>query len=86
MRRFTITDLRRDIEEINNGLQEIGALVRFEISPRNGYQAVDEYPIGGDGKRIGSGVNRMVGSGSSRETALECWQAYRGIQRQTVTA
>jgi hypothetical protein len=84
-RRYTITDLRHGIDEINSWLEAAGALVRFEEHGRNGYQAVDEYPIDQNGQRVGSGVNRMVGSGTSRETYQEAHDAYQGIVRNLTT-
>lgn len=77
--RFTIIKLRNGIERINGWLADAGALVRFEVSGRNGYQAVDEYPVDADGNRIGTGVNRMVGSGTSRETHDAAYTAYSHI-------
>jgi hypothetical protein len=71
MRRFTVTDLRAGVERLNNQLAEAGALIRYIVAGRNGYQATDEYPVDADGNRIGTHVNRMVGSGTSRETFQE---------------
>ena len=71
MQRFTKTDLAAGIDDLNNQLEAAGALIRYEVGGRNGYQAVDEYPIDVAGNRVGSHVNRMVGSGSSRQTFQE---------------
>jgi cell division protein FtsB len=76
-RRFTITDLRECIEEINGWLEDAGADVRFFCNGRNGYQAVDEYQVDENGRS--SSCNRMVGSGSSRETYDEAYQAYQNV-------
>jgi hypothetical protein len=71
MQRFTKTDLAQGVERLNEQLEEAGALIRYEVGGRNGYQATDEYPVDAAGKRIGTHVNRMVGSGTSRETYQE---------------
>ena len=80
--RFTVTNLRAEVENLNESLAEKGADVRFTVGGRNGYQAVDEYPVDAEGNRIGTGVNRMVGSGTSRETYDETYQAYLHILRR----
>lgn len=82
MARFTLTTLRGGIEEINGWLASAGAKVRFEVGGRNGYQAVDEYTVDTDGNRLGSGVNRMVGSGTFKQTYDEAYEAYNGILRK----
>ena len=81
MARYTITNLRADIAEINEWLADAGALVRFEENPRNGYQAVDEYEVDKEGKRTASGCTRNIGCGTSRETYTYAYEAYQGIVR-----
>jgi len=73
---FTVTDLRNTITDINYSLSTIGSKIRFETGGRNGYQAVDEYSVDDNGERIGSGVNRNVCCGSSRECSEATWVAY----------
>lgn len=64
---YTISCLRRNIAQINGWLESDGSTIRLIEQGRNGYQAVDEYSVDVDGNRIGSGVNRNVCCGSSRE-------------------
>ena len=85
MTRYTITNLRSDIDTINEWLAEAGALVRFEEQGRNGYRAVDEYCVDETGQRIGSGCTRTIGCGSSREVYGYAIDACHGIMKQ-VTA
>lgn len=80
--RFTKAELERRIEEINKDFEEAGALVRFITGHRNGYNTVDEYSVRKDGSRVGSGVNRMVGSGTPREAYNESYDVYCGIVRE----
>jgi len=82
MARFTITDLRRDIAKINGWMEEHGWAERLVEQGRNGYQAVDEYSVDADCNRIGSGVNRNVCCGSSRECSLEAFAHYGALHRQ----
>lgn len=82
MSRFTITDLRSSIGLINAGLESNGALVRFVEQGRNGYQAVDEYPVNAKGERVGSHVTRMIGYGTSRGASDSAWVAYYQIVDQ----
>ena len=67
MSRFSVTLLRAEIAKINGLLTDAGILTRLECGGRNGYQAVDEYSVDSDGNRIGSGVNKNVVCGTSRE-------------------
>jgi len=76
MARYTITTLRNEIETINQSLLDIGSLKRLEISPRNGYQAVDIYSVDTDGNRPNSGVDRNLECGSSRECGESSWSWY----------
>jgi hypothetical protein len=85
MARYTITNLRADIAEINGWLAEADALVRFEECGRNGYQAVDEYEVDETGQRIGSGCTRNIGCGTSREVHGYAYEAYQGIIRNLET-
>ena len=82
MPRFTITDLRKAIVKINGWMEEHGWPERFEERGRNGYQAVDEYSVDADGNRIGSGVNRNICCGSSRECSAEVHAEYGALHRQ----
>ena len=86
MSRFTITDLRRDIVKINGWMEEHGWPERLVAGGRNGYQAVDEFSVDADGNRIGSGVNRNVCCGSSRECGLEAHAHYGALHRQHAMA
>ena len=78
MSRFTIKNLREDITDINDLFAGDGFSIRYEVGARNGYQAVDEYSVYPDGSRNGSGVNRNICCGSSRECAVAAWAAYYG--------
>lgn len=78
MARITVVTLRGSIAEINAWLEDGSYSVRLETGGRNGYQAVDEYSVWPDGSRNGSGVNRTVCCGSSREcvsAAYDYWNA-----------
>lgn len=72
-------DLQTDIDDLNRTMRtakvinQRGFIVQFELSPRNGYQAVDAYSIRDDGTRENSGVDCNVGCG----TSLECFQYMR---------
>lgn len=79
MARYTISDLRADLEEINAGLAEAGAMVRFIEQGRNGYQAVDEYEVDATGERVGTHVTRNIGCGTSREVSEYAYDAYYGV-------
>jgi len=81
MARITISDLRSTIEECNQLLQERKSKIGFVNQGRNGYQAVDEIAVDKEGNRIGSGVNRNVGCGTSRECIDYVWQAYHAEVR-----
>ncbi len=70
--RFGPRQLEESIEEYNSTLAQKGILIRFVSGGRNGYQAADEYSVDESGKRIGSGVNRNVACGSSREVSQAC--------------
>jgi hypothetical protein len=74
--RFTVVDLRSDIAKINGWLESEGAPFRLETGGRNGYQAVDEYPVDSAGSRIGTGVNRNVECGSSKDCSLAAFRHY----------
>jgi len=76
--RYTVTSLRDDINGLNIWLEECGSSIRLECGGRNGYQAVDEYSVDNDGKRIGSGVNCTVCCGSSRECYDAAMSHYYG--------
>ena len=66
-RRCTPKQLEHEVTRINGLLAEMGVDTRVESHGRNGYQAVDEYSVDTHGNRIGSGVNRNVCCGTSRE-------------------
>lgn len=74
--RYTAKRLAERIETINGWLENDGSLIRFECGGRNGYNAVDEYSVDLNGKRIGSGCNRNVGCGTPRECVGYAEQAY----------
>ena len=80
--RFTIKSLRQAIVDINECLENDGSSIRLEEGGRNGYQAVDEYSVDADGNRLGSGVNRNVCCGSSRECACASWEHYNAERRR----
>jgi hypothetical protein len=86
MARFTITDLRRDIVKINGWMEDEGWPERFIEQGRNGYQAVDEYSVDANGVRIGSGVNRMICGGSSRECSAAAYAEYGALHRRHAMA
>jgi hypothetical protein len=81
MSRFTITDLRKAIVKINGWMEDEGWPGRLEEHGRNGYQAIDEYSVDADGNRIGSGVNRNVCCGSSRECSNAAYAHYDFLYR-----
>ena len=80
--RFTVKRLRENLEEMNRGLAEAGSKIRFNLSPRNNYQAVDETAVDREGKRIGHGCVRNVGCGTSREVDGYCRERYYQILSQ----
>jgi hypothetical protein len=63
---YTVTNLRREINEINEHLAECGSRKRLEECGRNGYQAIDAYTVDENG-RVSSGIDFNVQCGSSRE-------------------
>ena len=81
MSRYTISNLRTDIAKINDWCKSDGIPVRLIEQGRNGYQAIDEYPVDANGDRIGTYVNRNVCSGSSRECSQAAF-AWYGAQVQ----
>jgi hypothetical protein len=72
--RYTVRTLCDELTRINGYLESEGIPARFEHGGRNGYQAVDEYTVDADGKRQGSGVDRNVCCGSSRECGEAAWR------------
>ena len=66
-RRYTITQLRADVDRFNGYLLDEGIDTRLQVGGRNGYQAVDEYSVDANGDRTGSHVNCNVCCGTSRE-------------------
>lgn len=77
--RFTVKDLRAEIADINESFENYGVSVRFIVAGRNGYQAVDEYPVWPDGSRRGTYVNRNICCGSARECARASRDEYYTI-------
>jgi hypothetical protein len=73
--KFTIADLRKNVEEINESFKDLGINKVFVINGRNGYQAVDAYEMV-DGK-LECCTN--VGCGTSKEVNDYCWGSYRQI-------
>ena len=84
-RRFTVRDLRDTVQKVNGWLESDGSLIRFEAGGRNGYQAVDEYSVDENGKRVGSGCNRNVACGTSRECADYTEAAYSNEYRTLIS-
>lgn len=83
--RYTEKTLGEYVEKVNGWLAEDGFETRLEHSPRNGYQAIDEYSVDDKGERIGSGVNRNIECGSPREcgdAAREYYNREYGKQRE----
>jgi hypothetical protein len=74
MTRFTAKDLESEVARMNDILFRANSPNRFECGGRNGYQAVDEYSVNPDGSRKGSGIDRNVGCGTSRECSRYAWQ------------
>lgn len=66
---FTKKNLESVVTSCNKALEDAGVPKRFVSQGRNGYQAVDEYPVNESGERIGSHIDRTVGTGTSREVA-----------------
>ena len=73
MARITVVTLRAEVDRINDCLARDGIRERLVVGGRYGYQAVDEYTVDADGKRIGSWVNRTVCAGTSRECVDGAW-------------
>ena len=84
MARYTITDLRDYVKNVNGWMAEINSDIRFETNGRNGYQAVDQYRVDENGDRIGSGVDRNVATGSSRECSNALSDHYGHLYRTHV--
>ena len=82
MSRYTISNLRTDVAKINDWCKSDGIPVRLIEQGRNGYQAIDEYPVDADGNREGTGVNRNVCCGTSRECAHEAEAWYNQMHRR----
>ena len=82
MARYTVCALRDNVDKINGWLKDGGYTTRLEAGGRNGYQAIDEYSVDADGDRIGSGVNRNVCCGTSRECGDAAYDYYNGCLRR----
>ena len=79
MPRYTQKALEADIKTLNEDLARRGIDAAFEVSPRNGYCAVDWYhpSIRNDRSNTGwSGVEAMVEGGSPRECFATCSTRY----------
>jgi hypothetical protein len=79
--RYTVSDLRADLEKINGWCDNDKIPLHLKLQSRNGYQAIDEYPVDADGNRIGIHINRNVEVGSSRECSRAAF-AWYGAQVQ----
>ena len=82
IRRYTGKMLREDVDKINGWCADDGIPVRLIVQGRNGYQAIDEYPVDESGLRIGTYVNRNVCCGSSRECGHAASQWYNEQHRK----
>jgi len=82
MARVTVVTLRNVVAEINDLLEDAGLSTRLEAGGRNGYQAIDEYSVLPDGSREGSGCNRNVCCGSSRECVAAAYAYWNGCSRE----
>jgi hypothetical protein len=80
--RFTEKDLRHSVVSLNTYLKSEGIKVQFRLSPRNGYQAVDEYEVGDSWESLSSAC-RNVGCGTPREVNNYIWERYRQLQRKS---
>lgn len=74
MTRFTVKDLDAEVQRMNGMLAQANSPKRFERGGRNGYQAIDEFSVNPDGSRVGSGIDRNVGCGTSRECSRYAWE------------
>lgn len=75
MSKYTVRNLRADVDAINDCLKELGCDTRLECIGRYGYQAVDEYPVDSAGCRIGDGcVLRTVESGTASSCGTAAWR------------
>jgi hypothetical protein len=67
-------------------LEDGGYSVRLTTGGRNGYQAVDEYNVFPDGSRNGSGVNRNICCGTSRECVSAAYDYWNACSREAARA
>lgn len=81
--RFTVKDLEENVKHYNQIMAADGVMKRFIVSGRNGYQAADEYPVDGNGDRIGTHVDRNVGCGTSREVNAYCESRHYELRLET---
>jgi len=86
MSRVTVVTLRNAVAEVNGWLEDAGSTTRLETGGRNGYQAIDEYSVRPDGAREGSGCNRMVCGGSSRECRDAAYGYWNDYSREAAIA
>jgi hypothetical protein len=82
MARVTVVTLRNTVDEVNGWLEDAGLSTRLETGGRNGYQAIDEYSVRPDGSREGSGCNRNVCCGSSRECVSAAYDYWNACSRE----
>lgn len=84
--RYTPKQLDSEVSRINGLLAEMDADTRLESHGRNGYQAVDVYPVDSRGNRIGSGINCNVCCGTSRECGDAIKHYYAAIRISVLEA
>lgn len=74
--------LDKKIYTVNRWLEGDGFSVRLVSNGRNGYIAIDEYPVWPDGTRRGSCVNRTVCYGSAEKCAIAAERYYGELYRR----
>lgn len=78
MSRYTEKMLKGDIADINRDLAATGSAYYLEVSPRNGYCAVDLCATYQDGR---TGVVHLFASGSPRECGQAVLRSYGDYAR-----
>ena len=71
--RYTITNLRADIDRYNSYMLGDGINTFFREQGRNFYQAADCYKFDRDGS---ISLTHMIGGGTSREVSAYCREEY----------